>query len=289
MTVCNMSIEAGARAGMIAPDETTFDYVRGREFAPQGLFEAAVAKWKQLPTDPGAKYDKSLVFKAADITPQVTWGTNPGQVAPVTAKVPNPGELGDATEQKSAAQALEYMGLKAGTPLVDVPIDRVFIGSCTNARIEDLRAAAAVVKGHQCRARVNAMVVPGSSQVKVQAEEGRARPRLQGSRLRLARGGLQHVPGHESRQARAGRALRLHQQPQLRRAARQRGTHASGVARDGRRRGDRRPFCGYSGVEVQGVVEHSCDRRNLACRSRLVRIARDHWQFESEQLNLIIG
>src|SRR5690349_18733089 len=116
MTVCNMSIEAGARAGMIAPDQTTFDYVRGREFAPQD-FDAAVAKWKQLPTDAGAKYDKSLTFKAADITPQITWGTNPGQVAPVTSKVPNPAEQGDATNQKSAAQALEYMGLTAGTPL----------------------------------------------------------------------------------------------------------------------------------------------------------------------------
>jgi 3-isopropylmalate/(R)-2-methylmalate dehydratase large subunit len=170
MTVCNMSIEAGARAGMIAPDQTTYDYVRGREFAPKD-YDAAVARWKQLPTDAGAKYDKSLVFKAADITPQVTWGTNPGQVAPVTSPVPNPADMGDATNQKSAAQALEYMGLKAGTPLVDVPVDRVFIGSCTNARIEDLRAAAAVVKGHKKAASVHAMVVPGSSQVKVQAEQ----------------------------------------------------------------------------------------------------------------------
>jgi 3-isopropylmalate/(R)-2-methylmalate dehydratase large subunit len=172
MTVCNMSIEAGARAGMIAPDQTTFDYVKGREFAPQGAeFDAAVERWKQLPSDPGATYDKSLVFQASDIMPQVTWGTNPGQVAPVTDRVPNPAELGDATEQKSAAQALEYMGLKAGMPLVDVAIDRVFIGSCTNARIEDLRAAAAVVKGHRKSDRVHAMVVPGSSQVKVQAEQ----------------------------------------------------------------------------------------------------------------------
>lgn len=171
MTVCNMSIEAGARAGMIAPDDTTFNYVKGREFAPQGAkFDAAVAKWRELPSDPGATYDKSLVFNAANITPQVTWGTNPGQVAPVTAKVPDPAELGDATTQKSAAQALEYMGLKAGQALVDVAIDRVFIGSCTNARIEDLRAAAAVVKGHKKSDHVHVMVVPGSSLVKVQAE-----------------------------------------------------------------------------------------------------------------------
>ena len=169
MTVCNMSIEAGARAGMIAPDQTTFDYIRGREFAPKD-YESAVARWKQLPTDPGAKYDKVLVFQAADITPQVTWGTNPGQVAPVTAKVPNPADFADATDQKTAASALEYMGLKAGVPLTDVSVDRVFIGSCTNARIGDLRAAAAVVKGYHVANTVNAMVVPGSGQVKVQAE-----------------------------------------------------------------------------------------------------------------------
>jgi 3-isopropylmalate/(R)-2-methylmalate dehydratase large subunit len=172
MTVCNMSIEAGARAGMIAPDQTTFDYIRGREFAPRGAeFDKAVARWRELPTDPGAKYDKSLVFKAADISPQVTWGTNPGQVAPVTAKVPNPAALGDETEQKSAARALEYMGLTAGTPLTDVKLDRVFIGSCTNARIGDLRAAAAVVRGHRVAPSVHAMVVPGSGQVKQQAEQ----------------------------------------------------------------------------------------------------------------------
>ncbi len=172
MTVCNMSIEAGARAGMIAPDQTTFDYLRGRPYAPQGAaYEAAVARWRELPTDAGAKYDKSLVFKAADISPQVTWGTNPGQVAPVTSKIPNPNSLGDETEQKSAARALEYMGLTAGTPLTDVKINRVFIGSCTNARIGDLRAAAAVVKGHRVASTVNAMVVPGSGQVKRQAEQ----------------------------------------------------------------------------------------------------------------------
>jgi 3-isopropylmalate/(R)-2-methylmalate dehydratase large subunit len=172
MTVCNMSIEAGARAGMIAPDEKTFEFIRGREFAPKGAaFDAAVARWKQLPTDAGAKFDKTLVFQAADISPQVTWGTNPGQVAPVTARVPNPAGLGDETVQKSAARALEYMGLTAGTPLTDVKIDRVFIGSCTNARIGDLRAAAAVVKGHHVAGNVQAMVVPGSGRIKKQAEE----------------------------------------------------------------------------------------------------------------------
>jgi 3-isopropylmalate/(R)-2-methylmalate dehydratase large subunit len=171
MTVCNMSIEAGARAGMIAPDQTTFDYLRGREFAPQGAaWEAALARWQALPTDAGAQYDQSRVFSARDISPQVTWGTNPGQVAPVTGRVPSPGDYLDATDQRSCAQALEYMGLTAGTPLVDVTIDRVFIGSCTNGRIEDLRAAAAVLKGHRIASTVHAMVVPGSGQVKEQAE-----------------------------------------------------------------------------------------------------------------------
>ncbi|MEX1041568.1 MAG: 3-isopropylmalate dehydratase large subunit [Pirellulaceae bacterium] len=170
MTVCNMSIEAGARAGMIAPDETTFEYIRGREFAPKD-YEAAIEKWKQLPSDPGAKYDEVKVFQASDIAPQVTWGTNPGQVASVIDNVPNPGELGDATEQKSAQLALDYMGLTAGTPISDIKVDRVFIGSCTNGRIEDLRAAASVVKGHRIASGVHAMVVPGSGQVRVQAQE----------------------------------------------------------------------------------------------------------------------
>ncbi len=169
MTVCNMSIEAGARAGMIAPDATTFEYLKGRPFAPQN-FEAAVQRWKQLPSDSGAHYDKVSKFDGADIEPQVTWGTNPGQVSSVSANVPNPTDCGDETEQKSTAASLEYMGLKAGTPITDISINRVFIGSCTNARIEDLRAAAKVVKGYRVSSRVNAMVVPGSGQVKRQAE-----------------------------------------------------------------------------------------------------------------------
>ncbi|HUY88303.1 MAG TPA: 3-isopropylmalate dehydratase large subunit [Pirellulales bacterium] len=169
MTVCNMTIEAGARAGMIAPDEKTFEYLRGREFSPKD-FDAAVARWRELPSDPGAKYDRVEIFNAADIVPQVTWGTNPGQVAPVTAAVPNPAEFADDNERKSAASALEYMALKPGTPLTQVPVDRVFIGSCTNSRIEDLRAAAAVVRGHHVSNHVHAMVVPGSGQVKEQAE-----------------------------------------------------------------------------------------------------------------------
>lgn len=172
MTVCNMSIEAGARAGMIAPDETTFNYVRGRQFAPQGAaFDAAVAKWKLLPGDPGATFDVSKVYKGSDIMPQVSWGTNPGQVIPITANVPNPSDFTDETERKTTARALEYMGIAAGTPVVDLTLDKVFIGSCTNGRIEDLRAAAAVIKGYKVNDRLHAMVVPGSGTVKVQAEK----------------------------------------------------------------------------------------------------------------------
>ncbi len=170
MTVCNMSIEGGARAGMIAPDDKTFEYVRGREFAPQN-FDEAIARWKQLPSDEGATYDTSKTYAAADIAPQVTWGTNPGQVAPVVDRVPNPADFSDEVDQTSAAGALDYMNLKAGTPIADIQIDRVFIGSCTNGRIEDLRAAAAVAKGHKVSDHVQAMVVPGSGQVKLQAEE----------------------------------------------------------------------------------------------------------------------
>jgi 3-isopropylmalate/(R)-2-methylmalate dehydratase large subunit len=169
MTVCNMTIEAGARAGMIAPDQTTFDYLRGRPFAPRD-FEAAVARWKTLGTDAGARYDQVRVFDAARIEPQVTWGTTPGQVVSVSQRVPSPEDFADDTERKTAARALEYMGIAGGTPIVDLAIDRVFIGSCTNGRIEDLRAAAAVAKGYRVAGHVGAMVVPGSGAVKRQAE-----------------------------------------------------------------------------------------------------------------------
>jgi 3-isopropylmalate/(R)-2-methylmalate dehydratase large subunit len=170
MTVCNMSIEAGARAGMVAPDQTTFDYLRGRQFAPAD-FDAAVQRWEKLCGDEGAAFDRVETFAGQDILPQVTWGTSPGQVVSVSDKVPDPSSFADGTESNSASRALDYMGLAPGTPIVDIPIDRVFIGSCTNARIEDLRAAAAVVRGHRVARSVGAMVVPGSGQVKRQAEE----------------------------------------------------------------------------------------------------------------------
>jgi len=171
MTVCNMSIEAGARAGMIAPDAITFEYLRGRDLAPKGAaFDAAVARWEKLPSDPGAAYDRVEIFRAADVVPQVTWGTNPAQVTGVDATVPDPGRFADPNDRSSAERALDYMGLTGGTRIIDIPLDRVFIGSCTNSRIEDLRAAAGVVRGYRVAPTVRAMVVPGSGRVKRQAE-----------------------------------------------------------------------------------------------------------------------
>ncbi|MBV8652192.1 MAG: 3-isopropylmalate dehydratase large subunit, partial [Alphaproteobacteria bacterium] len=172
MTVCNMTIEAGARAGLIAPDETTFSYLKGRPMAPKaGAWEQAIAYWKTLPSDPGAKYDTEVVLQAAEIVPQVTWGTSPEDVLPITGVVPNPGDIADEHHRAAMERSLSYMGLKPGTKLVDVPVQRVFIGSCTNGRIEDIRAAAAVAKGRKVAPGVNAMVVPGSGLVKHQAEE----------------------------------------------------------------------------------------------------------------------
>ncbi len=172
MTVCNMSIEAGARAGMIAPDETTFNYLRGREYAPQGAdFDRAVERWSKLRTDEGAVYDKVVEFDVSDLIPQVTWGTSPGMGTDISSSVPAPEDFKTENERKAAAAALEYMGLKPGTPMTEIPIDYVFIGSCTNGRIEDLRAAASVAKGHKVNPNVTAIVVPGSGRVKLQAEK----------------------------------------------------------------------------------------------------------------------
>lgn len=171
MTVCNMSIEAGARAGMIAPDDATYEYIAGKRFAPKGEdFDAAVESWKQLPTDDGATYDRTLILDAADIAPQVTWGTNPGMVTDVTGRVPDPADMDTTDDTRAAEHALAYMDLQPGTPITDIPVDRVFIGSCTNSRISDLRAAAEVAKGRKVAETVSAMVVPGSQAVKRQAE-----------------------------------------------------------------------------------------------------------------------
>jgi 3-isopropylmalate/(R)-2-methylmalate dehydratase large subunit len=171
LTLCNMSIEGGARAGLVAPDQTTFDYVQGRDHAPAGAeWDAAVAHWRTLTTDEGATFDQEVVIDAASISPHVTWGTNPAQVTTVAGRVPDPLDIGDTGERESAVRALAYMGLEAGTPMREIRVDTVFLGSCTNSRIEDLRSAAAVLDGRTVRAGVRALVVPGSHRVKAQAE-----------------------------------------------------------------------------------------------------------------------
>ncbi len=170
MTICNMSIEGGARAGMVAPDGTTYSYLERRPHAPQD-WEAALDYWRTLPSDQGASFDTEVEIDAQSLEPHVSWGTNPAQTAPVSARVPHPDDYDDPLDRTGCYRALEYMGLEAGTPITEIGLDRVFLGSCTNARIEDLRAAASVVEGHQVHRRVQAMVVPGSGLVKLQAEQ----------------------------------------------------------------------------------------------------------------------
>ncbi|MFQ1934047.1 3-isopropylmalate dehydratase large subunit [Aeromonas veronii] len=225
MTVCNMAIELGAKAGMIAPDQSTIDYIRGKEFAPKGeVLEQAIAYWQSLKSDEGARFDAEVVLDAADIAPQVTWGTNPGQVIAVNEPIPAPESFSDLMEQQSARKALAYMDLQPGQKLSDVAIDKVFIGSCTNSRIEDLRAAAAIARGRKVAAGVQALVVPGSEQVKAQAEaegldkifiEAGFEWRLPGCSMCLAMNNDRLQPGErcastsnrnfEGRQGRAGR------------------------------------------------------------------------------------
>ncbi|MFB2699291.1 3-isopropylmalate dehydratase large subunit [Aeromonas veronii] len=225
MTVCNMAIELGAKAGMIAPDQTTIDYIRGKEFAPKGeVLEQAIAYWQSLKSDDGAHFDAEVVLDAADIAPQVTWGTNPGQVIAVNEPIPAPESFSDLMEQQSARKALAYMDLQPGQKLSDVAIDKVFIGSCTNSRIEDLRAAAAIARGRKVATGVQALVVPGSEQVKAQAEaegldkifiEAGFEWRLPGCSMCLAMNNDRLQPGErcastsnrnfEGRQGRAGR------------------------------------------------------------------------------------
>ncbi len=172
MTISNMSIEAGARAGLIAPDATTFEYVKGRPHAPSGAaWDEAVAYWKTLSTDPDAKFDKEVFIDATKLTPYVSWGTNPSQVVPISGSVPDPSSFGEPSSREAATRALSYMGLKSGTPISEISVDTVFIGSCTNSRIEDLRLAASVVKGKKVFSGVRALVVPGSQRIKKQAEQ----------------------------------------------------------------------------------------------------------------------
>ena len=171
MTVCNMSIEAGARAGMVAPDDTTFAYLEGRPFAPAGAaWERALDEWRSLPTDDGATFDKEVALDAALLRPSVSWGTNPGQTATIDDVVPDPSSFADPNQRDAAMHALRYMGLSAGTPIREIAVDTVFIGSCTNSRMEDLRAAADVVRGRHVRDGMRALVVPGSMRIKAEAE-----------------------------------------------------------------------------------------------------------------------
>jgi 3-isopropylmalate/(R)-2-methylmalate dehydratase large subunit len=239
MTVCNMSVEAGAKAGFIAPDEKVYAYLKDRPKSPKGAaWDAARRYWDTLRSDDGAKFDRELRLDAARLPPLVTWGTSPEQVVSVTGRVPVPDELTDENKRIAAKASLAYMGLSGGERITDIAINRVFIGSCTNGRIEDLRAAARVVEGKTVNGHVNAMIVPGSGLVKEQAEaEGLDRIfRAAGFEWRE----LLHVPRDESRQAPARRALRLDLEPQFRGAAGLQGPHASRVARNGGRGRDRR-------------------------------------------------
>ena len=249
MTVCNMSIEAGGRAGMVSPDQTTFDYMRGRPHVPQGdEFDRACGEWNKLATDPGAEFDRTIVIQSSDLEPYVSWGTNPGMVAPVSGRVPDPDSFDDAGERESAERALMYMGLEPDTAIQDIRLDRVFIGSCTNSRLEDLQLAADVVRGKRVADGVYAMVVPGSAQVKVEAEEE----------------GLDRVfteAGFDWRVAGCSMCLGMNPdilQPGERCAATSNrnfegrqgkgGTYSPGRSGDGGGGGDSRPLRGYQGV-----------------------------------------
>jgi 3-isopropylmalate/(R)-2-methylmalate dehydratase large subunit len=171
MTVCNMSIEAGGRAGLVAPDDTTFEYLAGRPFAPEGqAWETAMARWRQLPTDPGATYDKTVTLDAAELEPMITYGTNPGMAIPITGHVPDPEAVSDPTQRQALEKALGYMGLRPGQPIIGQPVNVVFIGSCTNGRLSDLRQAARILRGRRISPAVCVLVVPGSRQVKAAAE-----------------------------------------------------------------------------------------------------------------------
>ena len=255
MTVCNMSVEAGAKAGFIAPDEKAYTYLNGRPKAPKGKdWDAAMKYWETLRSDDGAHFDREIKLDAAKLPPLVTWGTSPEQVVSVSGRVPRLDDVTDEKKREAIERALKYMGLQGGEKISDIAIDRVFIGSCTNARIEDLRAAAKMIDGKKINANVSAMVVPGSGLVKEQAEAEGLDQDFHRGRLRVARARLLHVPRHESRQAQSGRAMRLDLEPQLRGPAGLQGPHAPGLAGHGGRRGDRRTFRRCEGVEVSYVI-----------------------------------
>ena len=259
MTVCNMSVEGGAKAGFIAPDEKAYAYLKDRPKAPKGkAWDEAMRYWETLRSDDGAHFDREIRLDAAKLPPLVTWGTSPEQVVSITGRVPVPAEIADEKKRIAAERSLGYMGLKGGEKITDIKLDRVFIGSCTNGRIEDLREVARVVDGktrqRQRQRHDRAGLRPG------EGAGGSRRPRqdLQGRRLRLARAGLLDVPRHEPGQAQAGRALRLDLEPQLRRPPGLQGPHPSGVAGDGGGGRDRRTFRRRAGVEVSAAA---CTRK----------------------------
>ncbi len=255
MTVCNMSVEGGAKAGFIAPDEKAFAYLKDRPRAPKGkLWDEAMRYWETLNSDDGAHFDREIRLDAAKLPPLVTWGTSPEQVISVTGRVPVPAEIADENKRRAAATSLDYMGLKGGEKITDIALDRVFIGSCTNGRIEDLREVARVVDGQDRQPERL-----GHDRARLRPGEGagrgrRARQDFRHGRLRMARARLLHVPRHESRQARARRALRLDLEPQFRGPPGLQGPHPSRLARHGGGGGDRRPFRRRAGMEV-GWVE----------------------------------
>ena len=239
LTLCNMSIEAGARCGMVAPDETTFAYLKGRPYAPKGAdFDQAVEEWSALTTNRNAQFDKDVTLDAKNIAPIVTWGTSPEDALPIDASVPDPAREPDEARASYLRDALDYMGIAPGKQLTDIAIDRVFIGSCTNSRIEDLRAAAAVLAGRT--SKVPGLVSAGSTLVKRQAEAGGPRSHLPRRRARMGRVRLLDVRRHQRRSGRAGRTLRLDHQPQFPRPAGPRRAHASDVAGNGGGRGGHR-------------------------------------------------
>ena len=244
MTVCNMAIEAGARAGMVAVDDTTIEYLRGRPFAPTGAdWDRAVAYWRTLRSDDGATFDRTVAIDAPALAPQVTWGTSPEMVVSVEGRVPDPDREKDGSRREGMAKALDYMGLKPNTAITDIAVDKVFIGSCTNSRIEDLRAAAAVARGRRVAGGVKlAMVVPGSGLVKAQAEREGLDRVFRDAGFEWREPGCSMCLAMNDDRLEPGRALREHVEPQFRGAAGQRRPHPPRQSGDGRRRRGRRTF-----------------------------------------------
>ena len=251
MTICNMSIEGGARAGLIAPDATTFAYIKGRPKAPKGAaWDMAMRYWETLYSEEGAHFDREVKLDASKLPPLVTWGTSPENVVTIDGRVPDPATVADPDKRRSVERSLAYMGLTPNTPIKDITIEHVFIGSCTNGRIEDLRAAAKVVSGKRVHEGVVAMVVPGFGTGEGAGGAGRPRQGVPRRRLRMARARLLHVPCHERGSSQARRALRLDLEPQFRGPPGLQGPHAPRLAGHGGRGGDRRPLRRYPRVAV---------------------------------------